>query len=101
MSYASMGANSLFNLLQRSDLLLVAEGLDVFKVPIPAELAGKSLADANIRQRSRCTVIGIDYQDRTTTNPGPDTILPENGEIVLIGTPAGEAEFLALFKIEQ
>jgi len=101
MSYASMGANSLFNLLQRSDLLLVAEGLDVFKVPVPAELAGKSLADANIRQRSRCTVIGIDYQDRTTTNPGPDTILPENGEIVLIGTPAGEAEFLALFKIEQ
>ena len=101
MSYASMGANSLFNLLQRSDLLLVAEGLDVFKVPVPAELAGKSLAEANIRQRSRCTVIGIDYRDRTTTNPGPDTILPEDGEIVLIGTPAGEAEFLGLFKIEQ
>ena len=101
MSYASMGANSLFNLLQRSDLLLVAEGLDIFKVPVPAELAGKSLAEANIRQRSRCTVIGIDLHDETTTNPGPDTVLPENGEIVLIGTPAGEAEFLELFKIEQ
>ena len=101
MSYASMGANSLFNLLQRSDLLLVAEGLDVFKVPVPADLAGKSLAEANIRQRSHCSVIGVDYQDRTTTNPGSDTILPEGGEIVLIGTPASEAEFLSLFKIEQ
>lgn len=97
MSYASMGSSALFNLLQRSDLLMIAEGLDVFKVAVPKELEGKSLAEANLRQRTDCSVIGIDFQDKTTTSPGPDSILPPGGEIVLIGTPAGEAEFLRLF----
>jgi Trk K+ transport system NAD-binding subunit len=100
MSYASMGSNAFFNLLQRSDLLMIAEGLDVFKVPVPAELAGKSLAEINLRQRTNCSVIGIDSEDKTMTNPGPDSVLPGEGEIVLIGTPAGEAEFLRLFSIE-
>jgi hypothetical protein len=31
------------------------------------------------------------------TNPQSDEVLPEVGEIVLIGSPAGEAEFLKLF----
>lgn len=97
MSYASMGSNALFNLLQRSDLLMIAEGLDVFKVPIPEELAGKTLSEANIRKRTHCSVIGIDTDDKTTTNPPPDAVLPAGGEIVLIGTPAGELAFLSLF----
>lgn len=98
MSYSSMGSNALFNLLQRSDLLMVAEGLDIFKLQVPSTLAGKTIGEANIRQRTQCSVIGIDNQSETMTNPGPDTVLPEGGEIVLIGTPAGETEFLRLFQ---
>jgi K+/H+ antiporter YhaU regulatory subunit KhtT len=100
MSYASMGSNALFNLLQRSDLLMIAEGLDVFKVPVPRELAGKRLAELDLRQRTNCSIIGIDFEDKTMTNPGPDSELPAAGEIVLIGTPAGEAEFLRLYPTE-
>ena len=94
LSYTSLGANALFNLLHRVDLLMIAEGLDVFKVPVPEELMGKTLAEADLRQRTNCSVIGIDSQDKTTTNPGPDYRLPEEGEIVLIGTPESEAKFL-------
>jgi len=101
LSYASMGANALFNFLQRSDLLMIAEGLDVFKVQVPKALAGKTLAESNFRQMTHCSVIGIDLDDKTMTNPGPDSILPEGGEVVLIGTPAGEAEFLRRFNSES
>ncbi len=97
MSSASMGSNALFNLLQRSDLLMIAEGLDVFKMHVPPQLAGRSLAESNIRQRTGCTVIGIDRDYETTTNPGPSTILSEDMEIVLIGTPEGERKFLLEF----
>jgi voltage-gated potassium channel len=97
MSYASMGANALFNLLQRSDLLMIAEGLNVFKIPVPTQLAGKTLSEANIRHQTGCSVIGIDSDEKTMTNPGPDSKLPANGEMVLIGTPAGETEFLRCF----
>ncbi|MCX2980654.1 potassium channel protein [Halieaceae bacterium IMCC14734] len=101
MSYASMGSNALFNLLQRSDLLMIAEGLDVFKVPVPKGLAGKSLLEASFREATNCSVIGIDTDDETITGVGPDTILPETGEIVLIGTPQGETEFLRLYPLEK
>jgi K+/H+ antiporter YhaU regulatory subunit KhtT len=47
--------------------------------------------------RTNCSVIGIDLKDKTMTNPQSDEVLPEVGEIVLIGSPAGEAEFLKLF----
>ena len=97
LSYTSLGANALFNLLHRVDLLMVAEGLDVFKVPVPEELVGKTLAEADLRQRTNCSVIGIDSHDKTTTNPGLDYRLPEEGEIVLIGTPESEMEFLKLY----
>lgn len=97
LSYASLGANALFNLLHRVDLLMVAEGLGVFKVPVPEELVGKTLAEADLRQRTNCSVIGIDSHDKTTTNPEPDSRLPEQGEIVLIGTPESETEFLKLY----
>lgn len=101
MSYSSMGANALFNLLHRSDILLVAEGLDIFKVPVPESLVGKTLEEANIRHLTGCSVIGIDRndssKDKTITNPRPDSELIEGGEIVLIGTPAGETEFLKTF----
>ncbi|MFT5484637.1 MAG: voltage-gated potassium channel, partial [Halieaceae bacterium] len=86
MSYASMGANALFNLLQRSDLLMIAEGLDVFKVRVSKKLAGKTLAQANFRAATSCSVIGIDNLDRTITHAGPDTVLPADSEIILIGT---------------
>lgn len=101
MSYSSMGANALFNLLRRSDLLMLAEGLDVFKVPVPKTLVGKTIAEANIRHLTSCSVIGIDENEKTVTNPGPNSVIPTDGEIVLIGTPSGEAEFLRTFGSQQ
>ncbi len=97
MSYASMGANVFFNLLQRSDLLMIAEGLNVFKVVVPEELAGKTLAEANFRQATSCSVIGIDSNNKTTTDLGPESVLTAGAEMVLIGTPVGETAFLELF----
>ena len=97
ISYASMGANALFNLLERSDLLMIAEGLDVFKLPVPNALKGKTLAEAAIRQKTGCTVIGIDRYDHTITDLRPHTVIPENGEIVLIGSADGEQAFLKAF----
>lgn len=97
MSYATMGASALINLLQRTDLLMIAEGLDVFKVPVPAELAGKTLAEAHFRKETGCSVIGIDAANGTLVSPGPDSVLTADAEMVLIGSPAGEAAFLKQF----
>jgi len=97
ISYASMGANAVFNLLRRTDVLMVAEGLDVFKMDVPPELRGKPLAQTALRQRTGCTIIAIDREDSTVINPGPDEVLDAGAQIVLIGTVESESRFLELY----
>lgn len=96
ISEASMGANAIFNLLRRSDVLLLAEGLDVFKVKVPPSLAGKTLTDSAIRQRTGCSVIAIHSDDGILVNPDPSTTLPAHAEMVVIGTEESEQLFLDL-----
>ncbi|WP_442505448.1 potassium channel family protein [Novipirellula sp. SH528] len=96
ISEASMGANAIFNLLRRSDVLLLAEGLDVFKVNVPPSLAGKTLTDGAVRQRTGCSVIAINSKEGLQVNPGPDTTLPAGGEMFVIGTEESQLRFLDL-----
>lgn len=96
-SYASMGANAIFNLLQRSDVLMVAEGLSVFKVKMPASLAGKTIAESDVRQETGCTVVALNVEGRMIINPDPATPLPEEADLVLIGTSDAEHKFLARY----
>ena len=59
LSYASMGASAMLNLLQRNQVLMVAEGLNLFEVRVPRDLADRTLADSGIRERSGCSVVAI------------------------------------------
>jgi len=94
VSYASMGGNAIFNLLERSDILMVAEGLNVLKVKMPKALAGKTLAESDVRQETGCTIVAFDVGGRFQVNPDPQQPMPEAAELVLIGTPDAEREFL-------
>jgi Trk K+ transport system NAD-binding subunit len=94
MSYASMGANTVFNLLKRSDVLMVTEGLNVFKVPLPPALAGKTIVDTAIRQETGCNVIAINIDGSMQINPDPRAKLPAQAEMILIGTAEAEQLFV-------
>lgn len=98
LSYASMGANTLFNLLRGSDHLLLAEGVNVFPANLPASLAGKRLSDLDVRAQTGCSVIAIEDKGTRVINPPPDYVLPASGRIFLIGTLEAEDRFLRLFK---
>jgi Trk K+ transport system NAD-binding subunit len=93
MSYASLGATAIVNLLDRSDILMVAEGLDVFRQPVPAALAGKSVAEAAIRRQTGCTVIALCANGETQINPDPHLRLSADAELVLIGTQEAVQRF--------
>ncbi len=51
LSYAWMGATAIFNFLKRADVLMVAEGLQIFETEVPLPLVGKTLAEAASRAR--------------------------------------------------
>lgn len=97
MSYASMGANTILNLLKRSDVLMVAEGLNLLKVKVPQRLAGRTIAQSSIRQETGCTIIAVRNEDSQHINPDPAMVLPAQSEIILIGTVEAENEFFRLY----
>ena len=53
MSYASMGANAIFNLLRRADVLMLAEGLTVFRVKVPPRARRQEYHRKRRPQRNR------------------------------------------------
>ena len=55
---------------------MVAQGLNVFRTPVPAELVGRSLADAHVRRRTGCNVVAIERDGELVANPDADATLP-------------------------
>ena len=94
MSYASMGASAIFNVLEQNDVVMLAEGLDVFRYPAPVSLVGRTLADSRIREESACSVIALEVNGAVMVNPDPHEPIPAGSELILIGTTAAEREFL-------
>ena len=103
MSYASMGANAILNVLEGGDIVMVAEGLDIFRAPVPEALRGVRLADSGIRHDTGCHVVA--FQDATgiRTNPPPDAPLPEapESEMILVGTTADEQRFMKRYNASR
>ncbi len=97
LSYASMGASSLMNLLRRSKILMVTEGLDIFKVAVPPSLAGKRVAESGIRERSGCNIVAISDTDGKKFVPGPDDVLHQGAELVMVGSLEAEDRFTQEF----
>ena len=100
-SYASMGANIIFNLLKHSDILMVAEGLNVFRIELPPSLENKLLVESEIRGRTGCSVISIqrevDGHDVHLVHFESSEVLQKGDELVLIGDIESEEAFIKTY----
>ena len=98
MSYASMGANSIVNILKSDEISMFTEGLNIFSRPMPASVVGKNLIESKIRPTTGCSVIAMKSSSGKLI-VGPDPLIPLNGkdELILIGTTEAEQTFLELF----
>lgn len=97
MSYASLGANAIFNFLKNEDTWMLAEGLNIFHLKAPETLAGKNLADSRIREITDCSVVAIKEENLLFINPDPQRPIKPNAVLVLIGNNEGERKFLKVF----
>ena len=97
MSQDHMGANTIFNLLNRAEILMVTEGLDIFSQKTPESLVGVQLRDSKITEKTGCSLVAIKGDQGTIITPSPDHQFSENGEIILIGDEAAEKSFESKF----
>lgn len=97
MSYASLGADTIFNYLSRGDTLMVSEGLHLMRTTTPAELVGRSIADSGLRSRTGYSIVAVTQAGQTVVSPPPETILEKDAMLLLMGTVEAEGEFLRVF----
>jgi Trk K+ transport system NAD-binding subunit len=97
MSYASMGANKIINIIKPDEILMLAEGLNVFKAQVPASLTEKTLSENQIRRKTECNVIAIRSVESFNINPDPTVKLKNDDELILIGTAEAEKNFKDIF----
>lgn len=93
LSYASLGASAIWNALGDNDTLVVAEGLEVFRVPVPDALAGRSLADSALRDATGCTVVALAQGAELRHDVDAGAPLPAGAGLVLIGDDESRRRF--------
>ncbi|MBR9978612.1 MAG: potassium channel protein [Bacteroidetes bacterium] len=99
LSYASLGSNAIINYLQHSRIMMLAEGLDILRIPVPSSLQGKTLQESNIRAKTECSVIVLRHNDNTIINPEPKTALLRDMEMLIIGSISSIRNFLGEYNI--
>ncbi|MCB1220442.1 MAG: NAD-binding protein [Planctomycetales bacterium] len=97
LSHSSLGANSVFNLLKRSNIEMLAEGLDIIRMPAPLRLAGHTLAELDLRARTGCIMLATVEDGRMYVNPEPKRPIPADSEVILLATIEDEGRFLELY----
>jgi Trk K+ transport system NAD-binding subunit len=97
MSYANMGANAIFNIYEENDIIMIAEGLNVFSLKTPPKIAGKTMIEANIRHNTGCSVIAYTRDGEQIINPNPTLPIPINSDLVLIGETEAEEKFIKMY----
>jgi len=98
MSHGSVGANTIINLLKPNKILMFAEGLNIFRTSVHSSLAGKSLAESQIRKQTGCSVIAIGRENKLNINPEPSILLGEHDEMILIGTSDAEKRLMDIYQ---
>lgn len=100
MSYAAMGANAIFNIFEENDIIMVAQGLNVFSLETPEKIIGKTLVEMDIRNKTGCNVIAFQVDGKQNINPDPNIPIPAESDIILIGKSDDEQRFIEYYKDE-
>lgn len=96
LSYTSLAVRSLMGLIEGGEAAILGEGAELFQIKVPAALANKTLASNDIGAKTGLNVIAIQDGERIVSNPGADTVLPENGVILAVGTVSQRLAFTDL-----
>lgn len=82
----ALGVRSILAVMQSRELLIVGEDVDVFVVPVPDSLGGRTLIESGIGARTGMNVIGIQAGDDVVSSPPATARLDSGTRLLLLGT---------------
>jgi len=97
LSYSSLGTESVMSLLQNRESVILGEGFDLFYIPVPASLAGKILANSQIRALTGLNVLALRLPDGEVVSAMASMVLEPDCELVLLGSEPQRQNFAKVF----
>ena len=97
LSYASLGMETVFSILEGKELIMLGEGVDLFSVTLPRSLYGKPLAETGIGARTGLNVIALQHNGEVRTNLPASTVLTPGTELLMLGSSQQRQEFIDVF----
>ncbi|MDR1242439.1 MAG: NAD-binding protein [Deltaproteobacteria bacterium] len=97
MSSSTMASNAVINLMLPDSIYMLTEGLNIFRLDLPAALAGKTLRNSDLRNLTRCNVVSIRRKGRMQVELNPDEVFAEGDELILIGSTEAQEQFIRHF----
>jgi len=94
MSFSSLLTTTIMNLIQPQKVLMLSEGLNVFRMALSPRLENMVLREVNIREKTGCSVVAVKKGDHLVINPDPAIVLEKGDELVLIGNADAEKLFI-------
>ncbi|MFB6193724.1 MAG: TrkA family potassium uptake protein [Halobaculum sp.] len=90
------GRMSASRILEDRDVLSLDQQVEVIRTTAPG-LAGRRLADADVRGQTGCTVVAVERDGRVMTAVGADTEIEAGDEVIVVGTDEGVRRFRESF----
>lgn len=93
LSYASLGVQGVLAIVQGREPVVLAEGVDLFHIPVPRALARHTLAEARINERTGLNVIGVLQDGELLTTATAELRLEAGASLVAIGSAIERERF--------
>jgi K+/H+ antiporter YhaU regulatory subunit KhtT len=82
-------------ILDREEVISMDEQVEIVRTTAPA-LAGQTLAEADVRARTGCTVVAVEREKSILTDVGPEFRFQRGDDVIVAGTSEGVSRFAAL-----
>tara|TARA_R100001369_G_C3324113_1_gene169400 strand:+ start:862 stop:2568 length:1707 start_codon:yes stop_codon:yes gene_type:complete len=97
LSYSTLGSEAVLSISKGQELTVLGEGINLFIIPTPPSLEGKSLAESSIGAKTGLSVIAIKENSKVVTLLSANTLLPKGAEIVMLGNIEMRNEFNKMY----
>ena len=97
LSYAWLGAEAVFSILEDEEMVLLGVGINLFTIIVPKSLENKTLAETQIGALTGLTVIALQHDDDVITNLSASTVLQEGSQLLMMGDTKQRQDFVHKF----
>jgi uncharacterized protein with PhoU and TrkA domain len=97
LSYTTLGVEAVMSILRGSPPVLLGEGIELFAIPVPSSLAGRSLRDSGIGSKTGLSVMALQQGEELQTPLTSETLLPAGAELIMLGSDAQRDAFEEAF----